>query len=102
MQVRRRLGRERQVLPGVAAELLRNPERVERAEPMPELEQLLVVDREERALERREHRQLVVGPLDGGERRAHRLDFFAAVKRLAADEQVRDAARFDARRCTAA
>ena len=47
-------------------------ERMERAEAMPELEQMLVVDREQRALQRREHRQLVVGPLDGGQRRADR------------------------------
>ena len=66
-----------------------------RAEPVPELEQVLVVDREERSLQRREHRQLVVGPLDRGQRRANRLDFFAVVKRLAADEQVRNAARLD-------
>ena len=60
-----------------------------------ELEQMLVVDREERALQRREHRQLVVRPLDGGQRRADRLDLFASVKRLAADEQMRNAARLD-------
>ena len=46
-------------------------------------------------LQRREHRQLVVGPLDRGQRRADRLDFLAAVKRLAADEQMRNAARLD-------
>ena len=68
---------------------------MERAEPVPELEQLLVVDREQRAFQRREHRQLVVGPLDRGERGADRLDLLAAVKRLAADEQVRNAARLD-------
>ena len=65
------------------------------AEPMPELEQLLIVDREERSLQRRKHRQLVVGPFDRGQRRADRLDFLAAVKRLAADQQMRDAARLD-------
>ena len=68
---------------------------MKRAEPMPELEQMLVVDREQRSLQRREHRQLVVGPFDRGQRRADRLDFFAAVKRLAADEQMRNAARLD-------
>ena len=62
---------------------------------MTEFQQLLVVDREQRAFQRREHRQLVVGPFDGGERRANRLDFLAAVKRLAADEQMRNAARLD-------
>ena len=94
-QVRRRLTGERQIPTGIAAELFRHAERMEGAEPVTELEQLLVVDREERALERREHRQLVVGPFDGGERRAYRLDLFAAVKRLAADEQMRNAARLD-------
>ena len=68
---------------------------MKRAEAVPELEQLLVVDREERSLQRREHRQLVVGPFDRGERGADRLDFLAAVKRLAADQQMRDAARLD-------
>ena len=62
---------------------------------MPVLEQRLVVDREERAAQRREHRQLVVGPLDRRERRAHRLDLLAIVERLAADEQVRHAARLE-------
>src|SRR5207245_5798780 len=62
---------------------------------MPKLEQMLIVDREERPLERREHRQLVVRPLDGREGRAHRLHFLAAVKRLAAHQQMRDATRFD-------
>src|SRR5436189_153060 len=81
----------------LAAELLRNPVRMkrQRPEPMPVLEQQLVVDREQRAFERREDRELVVGPLDRGERRANGFDFFAAVKRLAADEQVRHAARFE-------
>ena len=68
---------------------------MERAEPVPELEQVLVVDREERPLQRREHRQLIVGPFDRRERRADRFDFLAAVERLAADEQMRNAARFD-------
>ena len=62
---------------------------------MAELEQVLVVDREQRSLQRREHRQLVVRPLDRGERGADRFDFFAAVKRLAADQQMRNAARLD-------
>ena len=56
---------------------------------------VLVVDREERSLQRREHRQLVVGPFDGGERRANRLDLLAVVERAAADEQVRQPARLD-------
>ena len=59
------------------------------------LEQLLVADREQRAAQRREHRQLVVRPLDRGERGADRLDLLAIVERLAADQQVRDAARLE-------
>ncbi len=61
----------------------------------PVLEQRFVADREERSSQRPEHRQLIVRPLEGGERRAHRLDLLALVERLAADEQMRDAARFE-------
>ena len=43
----------------------------------------------------REHRQLIVGPLDRHQRRAQRLDLLAVVERPAADEQVADAARFE-------
>src|SRR6202011_3414692 len=70
-------------------------ERVERTEAMPEFEQVRIVDREERSLEGREDRQLVVGPFDGGHRRADGLDLFAAMKRLAADQQMRDATSLD-------
>ena len=70
-------------------------ERMQRSMMVAILEQRLVVDREERAAQRREHRQLVVGPLDGRERAADRLHLLAFVKRLAADEQVRDTARFE-------
>ena len=94
-QLRRRFAGERELLAGVPAELPGNPERVERAEPVPELEQMLVVHGEQRTLQRREHRQLVVGPFDGGERRPNRLDFLAAVERLAADQQMRNPARLD-------
>ena len=94
-QMRGRFARQRQLAAGVATELFGHAERVERAEPMAELEQMLVVDREQRSLERRKHRQLVVGPFDGGERRADRLDFLAAVERLAADQQMRNTARLD-------
>ena len=59
------------------------------------VEQLLVADREQRAAQRREHRQLVVGPLDRRQRRAQRLDLLALVEALAADEQVRHAARLE-------
>jgi hypothetical protein len=43
------------------------------------LEQLFVADAEERATQRREHRQLIVGPLDRHQRRAQRLDLVAIV-----------------------
>ena len=45
-------------------------ERMQAPVAMAILEQRLVVDREQRAPQRRKHRQLVVGPLDGGKRRA--------------------------------
>ena len=66
-----------------------------RAEAMHPLEQRLVADREQRPAQRREHRQLVVRPLDRGERGADRLDLLAIVKRAAADQHVRDAARLE-------
>ena len=70
-------------------------ERVEDPLPVPVLEQRLVVDREQRAAQRREHREFVVGPFDGGERGPHGFHFLAAVERLPADQQVRDAARLE-------
>ena len=94
-QRRDRLAGQRELLAGVAAELERHAERMEGAEAVAELEQRLVVDREERSLQRREDRQLVVGPFDRGERRANRLDLFAVVESAAADEQVRQPARLD-------
>ena len=59
------------------------------------LEQQVVGEREERAAQRGIDRQLVVGPLDGAERHAQRVDLLALVERLAADEQVRHAARLE-------
>jgi hypothetical protein len=47
-ELRHGIGGQRQVSAAVPAELLRNPERMERAEPVAELEQRLVVYREER------------------------------------------------------
>ena len=72
-----------------------DPKRMEMPELMAIFEQLLIADREQRSPQRRKHRQLIVWPLDGGERGAQRLDFAAIVKRPAADEQMRDAARFE-------
>src|SRR5262245_61790268 len=51
------------------------------------LHQLLVADGEERALEGAVDRQLVVGPLHGGEGGAQALHFFARVEGLAADKR---------------
>ena len=65
------------------------------AEAVGPVEQVLVRDREERSTQRREHRQLVVRPLDRGERRADRLDLFTLVKGASADQHVRDAARLE-------
>src|SRR6185436_3674671 len=70
-------------------------ERVEAADALLPLEQLLVTDRKQRASQCREHRQLVVRPLDRRERGAERLDFLAVVKRLAANENVAHATRFE-------
>ena len=93
--MRLRLTRQREILTGIAAELLRHAERIEGAEPVPELEQMGIFYREERARERREDRQLVVGSFDRGERRTHGFDFFPAVKRLSSHEQMRNASRLD-------
>src|SRR5262245_17179020 len=62
------------------------------AEAMRPLHQLFIANREERTPQRREHRQLIVGPFDCGKRRANRLDLLALVEGLAADEDVRNAA----------
>ena len=74
--------------------------RMKRVEPPgrvhePVLEQLFVANREQRAAQRREHRQLVVRPFDGGESGADGLDLFTPVEGLSADEQVRNPARLD-------
>ena len=101
-----------ELLEHVAVERRRHPERVQmrpskplrrrQTESMRPFEQRLVADGEERPAQRREHRQLVVRPLDRGQRRADRLDFLALVKRLAADEHVRDRRAPRAPRRTAA
>ncbi len=75
-----------------APEWLREPERVHDAEALLPLEQLLVADREQRPPQRREHRQLIVRPLDRGERCPDGLDLFAVVKGLASDEHMAHAA----------
>ncbi len=72
----------------------RDAERVEAAAQVVVLEQIVVADGEQRPAQRGIHRQLIVGPLDGQQRRAQRLDLLAVVKGLAADQQVADTARF--------
>ena len=56
-------------------------------------QQRAVVEREQRAAQRGEDRQLVVGPLDRAERVAQRLDLLALVERSALDQDVRDMTR---------
>src|SRR5687767_12523522 len=56
---------------------------------------MLVVDCEERALQRREHRKLVVGPFDCGEGGPNGLHLFPTVERLATDQEVRHTTRLD-------
>src|SRR6478735_1560011 len=60
------------------------------ARPCVIFEQFFLTDREKRPMQRGVHRQLVFGPLDRSERGPNGIDFFALVKGLAADEQVRD------------
>src|ERR671911_2683734 len=68
---------------------------MKRAELVAIFEQLFIPNREQRTPQRREHRQLIVGPLDRRKRGAQRFDFAAIMKRTAADEQMRDTARFE-------
>ena len=65
------------------------PEGMEAREALAKRQQGAVAEREERAAQRREHGQIVVGTLDRRERVANRLDLLALVKRAAADEHVR-------------
>ncbi len=69
-------------------------ERVQAAEALAKREQRAVAEREERTAQRREHREIVLGSLDRGERVADRLDLLALVERAAADQHVRQLARF--------
>ena len=62
------------------------------AEALLPLEQLFVANRKNASPQRREHRQLIVRPLDRGERGPDGLDLLAVVKGLAADQHVADAA----------
>ena len=64
--------------------------------PVPVLQELLVPDGEERPAQRCEDGQLVVRPLDGGQRGAQRLHLLAVVERASAHQQMTDAARLPA------
>src|SRR5262245_4694336 len=66
-EVLARLATQRQCVTAIAAKLLRHAERMKRSEPVSELEQVLVIYREQRALQRGEHGELVVRPLDRGQ-----------------------------------
>ena len=68
----------------------RRPKRMKRAVPRSEEEQALVPQTEERPPESREHRELVVRPLDRGERHPHRFDLLALMEPSAPDENVGD------------
>jgi hypothetical protein len=59
------------------------------------LEEILIADGEQWTPKRSEHRQLVVRPLDRHQRGPERFDLFAIVERLAADEQMPQAARLE-------
>ena len=64
-------------------------------EVLPVVDQFLVADREERALERRVHRQLVVGPLHRRQRGTQAFHLLAQMERPAADQQMRNPARLE-------
>src|SRR5262245_17565412 len=71
---------------------LRDPERMKGPGQMVIVEQFFVANREQRTTQRREHGELIVRPFDGRQRRADGFDLLAVVERLAADEQLADAA----------
>jgi hypothetical protein len=71
---------------------------MERAVSRSEEEQVLVAQAEERPPESREHRQLVVGPLDRGERHPHRFDLLALMEASSSHENVGDVERRERRR----
>ena len=76
-------------------QILRHAIRVKRSRDRVVLEQLFFADREQRTMQRGIDRQLVLGPLDRGQRGANRIDLLALVEGLAADQQVRNAARLE-------
>ncbi len=72
-----------------------DPEGMKAAGELVVLEQVLVADGEERPPQRREYRQLVVGPFNRHQRGAKRLDLLAVVERPPAHQQVPDTARLE-------
>ena len=66
----------------------------------PEQKKTVVRETEQRSAQGGEDGELVVGPLDRGERDAHRLDLLALVEAASTDEHVRHIEalkRFDVR-----
>src|SRR5262245_31308869 len=57
-------------------------------------QQLLVADRKQRTTQGRKYRQLVFGPLGGGQRSTQSLDLCAIVNRAATDQQMGNASSF--------
>ena len=72
-----------------------DPERVRRSVRVPKGEERVVTECEERPPQRREHAELVVGPLDRRERVAKPEHLLARMKRFSADEDVRESARLE-------
>src|SRR5207245_1634025 len=62
---------------------------------VPEPQQELVGDRKQRAFQGRKYRKFVVRPFDRVQRRSKRFYFFAAVKGLRPNQQMRNFARFE-------
>ncbi len=72
-----------------------NSKRMKATGQMVILEELFVTDGEQRPPQCGKHRQLIVGPFNRHQRGAKRLDLFAIVEGLAADEQMSNATRFE-------
>ena len=80
---------------GARLQHVRNPERLRHPEAVEIRKQRLVVDGEQRPVQRREDRQPVVRPFDGRERRPDGRHFLTLVERPSANEQVRDVPRLE-------
>src|SRR5256885_7645358 len=93
MQVREQTQGTGDRLEPLGNRMARQPERVQATVPVPVLEDLLISDREERSVEGREDRKLIVGPLDRGERGTLRFDLAPRVEGVSAYQKMADAAR---------